>query len=111
MWISSLPPRSNHLSSTANILNSVTSDDNSGDIRESDIVTSHKNPTSKKYPVLLPYIQGVSEQIRRVFKQYDIPAKLQAYEHAMSVIGKTEGQNLEGTMGAVTTFSLSGTMC
>ena len=28
----------------------------------------------KKYPVVIPYIKGVSEQLRRVYKQYNVPA-------------------------------------
>ena len=36
--------------------------------------TTTKKPTCKKSPEVLPYIKGVSEQIRRVFKQYDVPA-------------------------------------
>ena len=33
--------------------------------------TSHL-PSKKKYPVILPYVKGVSEQLRRIFKQYKI---------------------------------------
>ena len=40
--------------------------------------TTTKKPTSKKFPVVLPCIKGVSEQIRRLFKQYDIPAYFMA---------------------------------
>ena len=36
--------------------------------------TTTKKPTSKKFLVVLPFIKGVSEQIRRVFKQYEVPA-------------------------------------
>ena len=30
--------------------------------------------TKKKYPVVLPYVRGISEQLRRVFRAFDIPA-------------------------------------
>jgi len=34
----------------------------------------HEHPRSKKQrPVMLPYIKGVSEELRRNFKQFDIP--------------------------------------
>ena len=29
--------------------------------------------TRKKYPVVLPYIIGISEQLRRVFRSFNIP--------------------------------------
>ena len=38
---------------------SVSSDDTSDDVQETAIETAHKKPTSKKSPVVLPYIQGV----------------------------------------------------
>ena len=28
----------------------------------------------KKYPVLLPYVRGISGQLRKVFRSFDIPA-------------------------------------
>ena len=31
-------------------------------------------PVKKKRAVVIPYIKGVSEQLRRVYKQYDVPA-------------------------------------
>ena len=52
----------------------VSSDDTSDDARETEIETTHKKPSSKKCPVIVPYIHIVSEQIRRRFKQYDVPA-------------------------------------
>ena len=30
--------------------------------------------TKKKYPVVLPYIRGISEQLRTVFRSFNIPA-------------------------------------
>ena len=32
--------------------------------------------TKKKYPVVLPYVRGISEQLRRVFRSFDISAYL-----------------------------------
>ena len=31
-------------------------------------------PVVKKYPVVLLYVRGISEQLRRVFRSFDIPA-------------------------------------
>ena len=82
--ISSIPTIQPSLESTT----SLSSDDTSNDVQESE--TTEK-PTSKKSPVVLPYNKGVSEQIRRVFKQYDsLPRK---------------------KLGAVTNSPLSETMC
>ena len=53
---------------------SVLSYDTSADGQETDRYTTTKTPTSKKPIVELPYIKGMSEQIMRVFKQYDIKA-------------------------------------
>ena len=44
---------------------SVSSDDSSDDVQETGKDTT-KKPTNKKSPVVLPYIEGVSEQIRSV---------------------------------------------
>ena len=39
---------------------------------------AHKGPwvplTKKKYPVMLPYVRVISEQLRRVFRSCNIPA-------------------------------------
>ncbi len=32
------------------------------------------NPPKGKFPVVVPYIRGVTEQLRRVFKHYDVSA-------------------------------------
>ena len=34
--------------------------------------------TKKKYPVVVPYVRGVLEQLRRVFRSFNISALLQA---------------------------------
>ena len=57
-------------------ITSVLSDDTSDDCQETERDTTTKKTTIKKSTVVLPPIKGVSEQIRRVFKQYDIPAYL-----------------------------------
>ena len=44
-------------------ITSVLNNDTSDDARETKIETTHKKPTIKKSPVVLPYIKGVSEQI------------------------------------------------
>ena len=49
---------------------SVSSDDTSDDVRENEIDTTTKKPTRKKSP----YVEGVSEQFRKVFKQHGVPA-------------------------------------
>ena len=62
--------------STQHSLESTTSvprNDNSDYGQDTVRDTATKKSTSKKSPVVLPYIKGVSEQIRRIFKQYDIP--------------------------------------
>ena len=46
-------------------------------------VITTKKPTSKKSPVVLSYFKGVREQIRRVFKQYDV---LPAYFKPMNTL-------------------------
>ena len=51
-------------------MTSVLSDDG----QETDRDTTNKKPIRKQSPVVLAYIKRVSEQIRRVFKQYDILA-------------------------------------
>ena len=53
---------------------SGSSDDTSDDVRETELETTNNKPTSKKSPVVLPYIPGVSEHIRRVFEKYKVPA-------------------------------------
>ncbi len=37
-------------------------------------VVASLNPPKRKFPVVVPYIRGVAEQLRRVFKHYDLPA-------------------------------------
>ncbi len=37
-------------------------------------VVASLNPPKRKFPVVVPYIRGVAEQLRRVFKDYDVPA-------------------------------------
>ncbi len=32
------------------------------------------NPPKRKFSVVVPYVRGVAEQLRRVFKHYDVPA-------------------------------------
>ena len=63
-------------------------DDTSHDVQDSEIDTTTKKPISKRSPVVLPFIKGVSEQIKRVFKQY---VYLQVHGHLTPVTGKTEG--------------------
>ena len=36
--------------------------------------TGETAPERKKRSVVIPYIKGVSEQLRRIYKQYDVPA-------------------------------------
>ena len=55
-------------------MTSVLVDDTSDDGQETDRDTTATKPTSTKSPVVLPYIIEVWEEIRRVFKQYDVPA-------------------------------------
>ena len=53
---------------------SVSSDDHSDDVCESEIEPSNKKPPQKEIPSssAVTYIQGVTEQIKRAFKQYHI---------------------------------------
>ena len=53
---------------------SILSDDTSDDGQETERDTTTKKPTCKKSPVVLHNMKGVSEQIRRVFKIYDVTA-------------------------------------
>jgi hypothetical protein len=46
----------------------------STEIDSSDQGKSKVKPQKRTYPVVLPYIRGFSEQLRRVFKHYNIPA-------------------------------------
>ena len=55
-WLINIPTIKPSLESTT----SVSSDDD----QENEIEKTNKKPTSKKSPVVLPYIKGVSEQIR-----------------------------------------------
>ena len=45
--------------------------DTNDDVQETEIDTTTKKPSSKKSPVVLPYIKGVSEQIRRMLKGFE----------------------------------------
>ncbi len=36
-------------------------------------VVASLNPPKRKFPVVMPYIRRVAEQLRRVFKHYDVP--------------------------------------
>ena len=58
------------LEGMASILSSDTSNDGQDTVKD----TTTKKPTCKKSPVVLHFIKGVSEQIRRLFKQYDLSA-------------------------------------
>ena len=80
--INSIPLPQPSLESTTSVLSNDTSDDG----QETVIDKTTKKPTCKKSPVVLPYVKGVSEQIRRVFKQYDVPA----YFNPTSNIDKTK---------------------
>ena len=68
--INSIPSTQTFLESTTSVLTNDTSDDGQETVRD----RTTKQFTCKKSPVVLFYIKGVSEQIRRVFKQYDILA-------------------------------------
>ena len=68
--INSIPTIHPSLESTT----SVSGEDTCNDVRETEMDTTNKKPTSKKSPEVLPYIR-VSEQMRRV------PAYFKAYEH------------------------------
>ena len=57
------------INNTPTIQPSVLSDDTSDDSRETETETTHKKPTDKKSKVWRSYIKGVSEQVRRLFKQ------------------------------------------
>ena len=52
-------------------------------------------PVAKKkymYPVLLLYFRGISEQLRRVLRSFDIPACiLQANQHTPATTGTAQG--------------------
>ena len=83
--INSIPTNQTSLDSTKSVSSDCTCDDG----QETERDTTNKKPNYKKFPaVLLPYLIRVSEQIRRMFKQYNITAY---YDHIMSVIGKTKG--------------------
>ena len=68
--VSSMPSTQPSLQSTTSVHSNDTSDDDQDTVRD----TTTKKPTGKTSPVVLPYIQGVVEQSRRVFKQYDVLA-------------------------------------
>ena len=39
-----------------------------------EIVNDDPKKTRKKYPVIIPYIKGFSEQLRRTFRKYEVQA-------------------------------------
>ena len=63
----SIPTIQHSLESTTSVFR-----DDTGD--ETERLKEIQQPTSKKSPVVLPYIKGLSEQTRRLFKQYNVPA-------------------------------------
>ena len=79
-WLINSTPSIQHaLESITFVLSDDTNDD--GQEFGRDITT--KKPTSKKSPVVLPYIKGVRKQIRRVLKQYEA---LPAYFEPMNTL-------------------------
>ena len=62
-----IPSTQPSLECMASILSSDTSNDGQDTVKD----TTTKKSTCKKSPVVLNFIKGVSEQVRRVFKQYD----------------------------------------
>ena len=76
----------------------TTSDDGQDTVRN---ITT-KKPTCKKSPVVLPYIKGVSEQIRRVFKQYDVPAYFKPMNNLRQLLVRPKATIMkEGVIGAL----------
>ena len=79
-------------------LASVTSDlrDDTSDCgQETERDTTNKKPTSKKFPVVLPYIKGVPEQIRIVFKQYDVLAYFKPMNTLHQLLVRLEDKTLK----------------
>ena len=68
--INSIPWTQFSRESTTSVLIKDTSDDDQDTVRDA----TTKKLACKETSVVLPYIKGVSKQIRRVFKQYDVPA-------------------------------------
>ena len=61
-----------------------------------------KTPTGKEPPVVLSYIKGVSEQIKRIFKQYDIPAYCKNLHTLRQLLVRLKDKILkEGVVGPV----------
>ena len=61
-----------------------------------------KTPTSKELPVVLSYINGVSEQIKKIFKQYDIPAYFKPLHALRQLLVRLKDKILkEGVVGPV----------
>ncbi len=46
----------------------------SGENSTDGAVVASLAPPKRKFPVVMPYIRRVAEQLRRVFKHYDVPA-------------------------------------
>ncbi len=46
----------------------------SGENSTDGAVVDSLNLSKRKFPIVMPYIRGVAEQLRIVFKQYDVPA-------------------------------------
>ncbi len=46
----------------------------SGENSTDGAVVASLNPPKRKFPVCMPYIRGVAEQLRKAFKHYDVPA-------------------------------------
>ena len=84
--------------STTSVLSNDGSDDGQDTVRN---ITT-KKPTCYKSPVVLPYIKGVSEQIRRVFKQYDVLAYFKPMNNLLELLVRPKAKIMkEEVIGAV----------